>query len=192
MTNSTMARRLLRLEGNRPQGELEELTWDELRVLCLEVTREILASDESLDPEERERCERSIAEIESDIMGLARKQVSAEYCPDHYQENAEAAVRLASLTRPRQRSARWRRNMARLLSSNWRTSQPMPRVSKPALRPATRYWTALMVDHKLDSPSKLNCPIHQRLKESTERWQRLSPRLLRAGLAPPRHNPFAV
>jgi hypothetical protein len=79
MTNSAMARRLLRLEENRPQGELEELTWDELKVLCLEVTREILASDESLEPEERERCERSIAEIEADLMRLARKQVSAEY-----------------------------------------------------------------------------------------------------------------
>ena len=48
MTNIAMVRRLLKLEAIRPQGELAELIDDELRVLLLEVTREILASDKSL------------------------------------------------------------------------------------------------------------------------------------------------
>ena len=39
MTNTALSRRLLKLEANMPQGELEALTDDELKVLLLEVYR---------------------------------------------------------------------------------------------------------------------------------------------------------
>ena len=59
-------RRIRKLEG--PKGtELEQLTDDELEIYLLEINRAIVA-DESVAQDEREECERHIAEIEADII----------------------------------------------------------------------------------------------------------------------------
>jgi hypothetical protein len=59
-------RRIRKLEG--PKGtDLEQLTDDELEIYLLEINRAIVA-DESVAQDEREECERHIAEIEADII----------------------------------------------------------------------------------------------------------------------------
>jgi len=70
-------RRIRKLEG--PKGtDLEQLTDDELEIYLLEINRAIVA-DESVAQDEREECERHIAEIEADIIRGAEKQASPEY-----------------------------------------------------------------------------------------------------------------
>jgi len=80
-------RRIRKLEG--PKGtELEQLTDDELEIYLLEINRAIVA-DESVAQDEREECERHIAEIEADIIRGAEKQASPEYQAhlEHCREN---------------------------------------------------------------------------------------------------------
>src|SRR6185295_3341099 len=70
-------RRIRKLEG--PKGtDLEQLTDDELEIYLLEINRAIVAA-ESVAQDEREECERHIAEIEADIIRGAEKQASPEY-----------------------------------------------------------------------------------------------------------------
>ena len=80
-------RRIRKLEG--PKGtDLEQLTDDELEIYLLEINRAIVA-DESVAQDEREECERHIAEIEADIIRGAEKQASPEYQAhlEHCREN---------------------------------------------------------------------------------------------------------
>lgn len=77
MTVAGMDRRIRKLES-AISGGIAALTYDELCVRIFELSK-IAVEDETFEPEERERWEKLVAEIEADIIHTAASHANPKY-----------------------------------------------------------------------------------------------------------------